>query len=121
MAHGIAMLIAAVLVIGTVLYISVDIIRSAAKNKQRAACLAQCQAPKTDTRHMEREIDEKLEEMETLKGLSGIQSFTGQEVRAAIAAGAAPAMKMSDSQITRNFQEKVDQVIREVEQRKSNG
>ena len=119
MGHAVAALIALLFVAGTISLIVVDHVRTAGRRRKEACVkveLVVAQKKDEDSRRLlERKIDENLEEMETLKGLSGIQSCTGMEVRAALAAAGNPKAThrmVTDSQVARDFYAKAEEVMR---------
>lgn len=114
MVHGMAALLAGLLVLATVLVVAIDFVRTKIRRAREATVRSQIAAAceKDDgTRHLEAKVNEKMEEIETLKGLSGIQSDIGYKVRAALAAGTV-SRRLSDSQIARDFQANAEEVMR---------
>ncbi len=128
MVHGIAALLAGLLVLATVLLVSIDFVRTRVRRARehviRGEMAKVLEAKDDGTRHLERQVDEKLEEMETLKGLSGITSGLGKEVRAKLVAtttGTGRGSRISDSQIARDFQAKAEEVMRLARKKPANG
>lgn len=111
MAQGIAI----VLVAATILFLLVDYVRGKIKSHRQAKVRAVVEQKirQTDTRSMERSVDDKLEEMETLKGLSGkFSSAMGMQVRAAMACPQESRKRLSDSQIVKDMAAKNAEIER---------
>lgn len=112
MAQGIAI----ALVVATILFLLIDYARGKVKHyrQAKAKAVVEQKIQQADTRSMERSVDEKLEEMETLKGLSGkFSSAMGMQVRASMASPPeAQKKKLSDSQIVKDMAAKNAEIER---------